>query len=214
MTEAIQLWYDNDLLKGRIVPSSESLSDYNINRDIALRFNGEKVTHLNRYAPFTNINAVKCISAEPEILRDQMQKFITIDRVKEVTGIQLHSQLSNAAWIHQGSPVAVIQIEGVESDLVYEVKAGEHTAEWAIYRDDVSRYISHGNAPAVYNFMTGDFETGGFIGTTSVSEFHWDQPLDIHGIRITSQNLSGAKGETASLEIRGLYIEQEDISHE
>jgi hypothetical protein len=103
--------------------------------------------------------------------------------------------LTNLAWSETASDstvVAHVQLRGKDGETFnFELRAGEHTSEWAYDRPDIRSRIKHNRAPVATSYEVKDAQ-GKYEGHTYVAALALPQKVVIDSAEITVVDVAGA----------------------
>ncbi|MBN1357111.1 hypothetical protein JXA40_12685 [bacterium] len=204
LTEALRLWYKEPGLRGIKVHRIEDVS--RSKDDIVIFFDGGKIHDLsNRPIPFTGETTLTDVDRTFRLTRLNPGKIIS-GIGNPVHGITVYSQLSNAAWIPDGTNVARLNaIMETGDEIVETLRAGDHTSEWAIDRADLSGKTAHRRAPIAYTILQGTPGKPPVLNHTYRSHFFWETRHALKELRLSFLiQESGPNGELPELEIRSV----------
>jgi hypothetical protein len=110
--------------------------------------------------------------------------------------------LTNLAWsetVSDSTVVAHVRLHGKDGETFnLELRAGEHTSEWAYDRPDIRSRIKHGRAPVATSYEVQDAQWK-YEGHTYVSAFALSRKVVIDGGEITVADVADAPRLTLSL---------------
>lgn len=118
------------------------------------------------------------------------------------TAVDHIALLTNLAWsdtVADGIVVAHVRLHAEDGQTFnFELRAGDHTAEWAYDRSDISARIKHKRAPVATTYAVEDAQ-GKYEGHSYVSSFRFPRKTVIAGGAITVAPTAGAPQLTLSL---------------
>lgn len=156
--EAVRLWYGDESLDGIRVRHPETYRNQHRSGDIVIDCQGALIRDVtDRWQPRPESTVSLADRALLKLNQANPMTSITYgESGPDISGIELHSKLSHAADLGQGTPVA--EIELIFSDdrvKTLLIQAGVHTSEWAIDRADLQQSCQHNRAPVIASEITG-----------------------------------------------------------
>lgn len=110
----------------------------------------------------------------------------------ETDQLALTTTLAFSENVPDGTVVAQVQLRGKGGEkFEYELRAGDHTSEWAHDRADMQSRIKHKRAPLATSYVVADAQPS-FEGHDYVSAFHLPSPAVVIGGEITASPVADA----------------------
>ena len=110
--------------------------------------------------------------------------------------------LTNLSWsveVTDGTPVAHIRLHAADGkSFDFDLRAGEHTSEWAYDRADIRAHVRHSRAPVATSYAVEDAQ-GRYEGHTYVSSFALPERTTITSGDITVARIARAPELTLSV---------------
>lgn len=118
----------------------------------------------------------------------------------EADALALVTNLSWAAEVSDGETVARVRLRAEDGrEFAFDLRAGEHTSEWAYDRADTRARVRHARAPVATSFRVGD-PAGDFEGHTYVASFSLPRRAKITGGEIETARVAHAPKLIVSVE--------------
>lgn len=110
----------------------------------------------------------------------------------EANGIALVTSLAWAADVKDGEVVGYVRLRSEDGKkLEFQLRAGEHTAEWSHDRPDLEKTIRHRRAPVATSFPVTD-PSGNYESHTYVAQFKFPETVRVAGGEIEVAAIPGA----------------------